>query len=412
MGRVIAEVSGGSWERSFVYGNRLDEMLAMFTPEEPEEPYDANGIIALAAFCGTWLCDSNDACYNATYDYDSSGMVDFEDYATFASNWIWTSPPPPPSGPETRWYYLRDALGSVMGVIGGKFGREEDREYYLYDAYGQCDSTSFIGNPYFFTGKRVDIETGLQDNVNRTYNYSLGRWMQFDPLGVVPNAKHSHRFGVIDQYIDGTNLYEYVQSCPTNEVDPYGLCECPPGTLDEWDTPGSSNSWGWMRARWHYRHGNGETKEFNAKSGFSARVKSGLRGLNMQLTPELRKLTKSIAENISNNRCVSLGFLGNLEHYSYYSPGEWDLGGTIGSGGYLDKDDPTSDVEYKANCCFKKQCCKNGKVNVDVKCKVQVTIKDLYGYHRDPDQQPLGTPFWTIVHYFDDFKEIIPVACK
>jgi RHS repeat-associated protein len=224
MGRVIAEVSNNEWERSFVYGNRLDEMLAMFNPEEPEEPYDANGVIALAAFCGTWLCDSNDACYNATYDYDSSGTVDLEDYAVFASNWIWTSPPPPPtSGPETRWYYLHDALGSVMGVVGGKFGREDDREFYLYDAYGQCDSTSSIGNPYFFTGKRVDSETGLQDNVNRTYNYMLGRWMQIDPLGIVPNNSNINPFGIRGQYKDGLDLYEYVTDNPATKTDPYGL---------------------------------------------------------------------------------------------------------------------------------------------------------------------------------------------
>jgi RHS repeat-associated protein len=135
-------------------------------------------------------------------------MVDLEDYATFAANWIWTFPPPPTSGPETRWYYLHDALGSVMGVVGGRFGREDDREFYLYDAYGLCDSTSSIGNPYFFTGKRVDA--GLQDNVNRTYNYTLGRWMQIDP----------------QRYADGMNLYEYGKSNPIMNLDALGLESC------------------------------------------------------------------------------------------------------------------------------------------------------------------------------------------
>jgi len=61
-GRVIAEYekpTGGStaWVRSFVYGNGIDEVLAMFTPYHAGEPAEWQ---AFLDFCGVWLLDSGD----------------------------------------------------------------------------------------------------------------------------------------------------------------------------------------------------------------------------------------------------------------------------------------------------------------------------------------------------------------
>jgi RHS repeat-associated protein len=57
-----------------------------------------------------------------------------------------------------------------------------------------------------FTGQAQDSNTGLQNNLNRWYNASLGNWMSQDPLGLGPDS----------------NPYRYVGNSPTNYTDPKG----------------------------------------------------------------------------------------------------------------------------------------------------------------------------------------------
>ncbi|MHC4462390.1 MAG: RHS repeat-associated core domain-containing protein [Planctomycetota bacterium] len=109
---------------------------------------------------------------------------------------------------------------------------------YEYDAYGNCsilepnfapdpDGKSDYGNPYLFTGRRVDIlDNGslkIQYNRNRYYDYYTGRWLTHDPLGITPNPQRPNRFDAIGQYGDGLNLYESFSSQPLINVDPLGL---------------------------------------------------------------------------------------------------------------------------------------------------------------------------------------------
>ena len=109
---------------------------------------------------------------------------------------------------------------------------------FSYDAYGNCyilepnfaddpDGKSDEGNPYYFTGREMDVF----DNGNlRVYNYRhryydmyTGRFLQHDPLGIVPNPQKPNRFDIIGQYTDGMDLYEYATSEPTTDIDSYGL---------------------------------------------------------------------------------------------------------------------------------------------------------------------------------------------
>jgi RHS repeat-associated protein len=198
--QVIAEHEGTTPQltKEYVYGNNVNEILAMFFPQDDVGQEDFEQFLA---FCAAWLSESGDANYDDSLDVVDDSRIDFKDFAVFASQW--GSFPP---DIESHYYYLTDALGSVRGLIGGKFNREEDREFYNYDVYGTSSEASTIGNPFMFAGYYLDAETGLYYLVNRTYDSYTGRFLQMD-----------------EDYYDGMNLYEYAYSNPTMFVDPWGL---------------------------------------------------------------------------------------------------------------------------------------------------------------------------------------------
>ncbi|AQT68262.1 Cell wall-associated polypeptide CWBP200 [Anaerohalosphaera lusitana] len=204
MGRVLAQytdivgTSDYELDRTFVYGNGINDVLVMFLPEDE---LDENANDDFLSFVDAWLADPNSADWNASWDSNADSIIDFADFCYYASDFD------TPDIVETDYYYLKDALGSVVGLIGGKFGRTEEREFYNYDIYGQPSETSTAGNPYMFAGMRYDAELGTYHTLHRTYSPQQGRWFQHDPIG----------------YADSMNLYEYVASNPMTYIDPKGL---------------------------------------------------------------------------------------------------------------------------------------------------------------------------------------------
>jgi RHS repeat-associated protein len=110
-------------------------------------------------------------------------------------------------------YYHQNALWSVEAVTHST-GAIAER--YSYDAYGlpSTGSTnpwgtahSVIGNPWMFTGRLFDEETGLYFYRARYYDPAKSRFLQRDPL----------------EYGGAGNLYKFVDDSPTELVDPFGL---------------------------------------------------------------------------------------------------------------------------------------------------------------------------------------------
>jgi RHS repeat-associated protein len=126
--------------------------------------------------------------------------------------------PFPGTGPQV-YHYLRDALGSVVGLTN-ESGNLVER--YTYDPYGKVfierqdlatgawtpTNASSFGNPWLWTGHRYDPAVGLYHTHFRTYSPMLGRWLQRDPIGYAAGS---------------VNLYEHVLGNPLYWVDPLGL---------------------------------------------------------------------------------------------------------------------------------------------------------------------------------------------
>ncbi|MBK6532093.1 MAG: RHS repeat-associated core domain-containing protein [Deltaproteobacteria bacterium] len=111
-----------------------------------------------------------------------------------------------------RLYYLRDQLGSVIGLLDETGHRVRS---YRYDPWGGRSST-FVApgfeaydSPIGFAGYLVHPDSGLHFTPTRVYAPNIGRWLSRDPLG--------HRDAV-----DGRNLYAYAANDPVNGRDSTG----------------------------------------------------------------------------------------------------------------------------------------------------------------------------------------------
>ncbi len=103
-----------------------------------------------------------------------------------------------------EYYYHLNGLGSIANITDFSSSMEET---YQYNVYGEADITSSLNNPYMFTGRRYDPETGLYYYRARYYDPMMGRFLQVDPL----------------EFYDEINRYSYCQNDPLNCTDPLGL---------------------------------------------------------------------------------------------------------------------------------------------------------------------------------------------
>ena len=102
------------------------------------------------------------------------------------------------------YYYFRDGLGSVRQLTNAA---GTVQQVYTYNSYGQLSAAPTIVNPFTFTGREYDTESGNYYYRARHYSPTLGRFLQRDPIG----------------YYDSNNLYQYVGNDSIGWTDPFGL---------------------------------------------------------------------------------------------------------------------------------------------------------------------------------------------
>lgn len=104
------------------------------------------------------------------------------------------------------FFYHADGLGSITDITDAT-GAIKQR--YTYSSFGKIESQldpSFV-QPYTFTAREFDPETGLYHYRTRYYDPLSGRFISEDPI----------------RFMGGINFYAMVYNSPTNWVDPWGL---------------------------------------------------------------------------------------------------------------------------------------------------------------------------------------------
>ena len=110
------------------------------------------------------------------------------------------------AGTGSEYALFADRQGSVLAVVDPVTGAIAAE--YTYDAFGQITQTGALQQPFGFTGREFDAESGLYYYRARYYDPALGMFIQSDPIG----------FAAGD-----LNIYAYVENDPFNWTDPSGL---------------------------------------------------------------------------------------------------------------------------------------------------------------------------------------------
>ena len=147
-----------------------------------------------------YLYDGRNANSNIIEEVDNSGNV----LARYTHGIMFDEPLAEFRGSATS-YYQQDGLGSVSS-LSNSAGTTANT--YVYDSFGQLTtSTGTVINPFHYTGREYDSETGLYGYRLRYYDSNMGRFVSQDPI----------------RMRGGINFYAYVKNRPVIAKDPAGL---------------------------------------------------------------------------------------------------------------------------------------------------------------------------------------------
>ncbi len=106
----------------------------------------------------------------------------------------------------TTSFYHTDGLGSVTSLANSSGTLAQT---YTFDSFGKRSASSgSLTNPFQYTARESDMETGLYYYRARYYDANTGRFLSEDPIG----------------FNGGLNFYSYTQNRPIGLRDPSGKC--------------------------------------------------------------------------------------------------------------------------------------------------------------------------------------------
>jgi len=124
------------------------------------------------------------------------------------------------------YYYHADGLGSIVALTDSSAKVVQE---YEYDSFGKLhDQQNRIKQPYTFTGREWDRETGLYYYRARYYEAGVGRFISFDPMGHsdINSSGSSCSKGILGFSQEGPqklNPFLYAGNNPAKMIDPFGL---------------------------------------------------------------------------------------------------------------------------------------------------------------------------------------------
>lgn len=128
------------------------------------------------------------------------------------------------------YYYHADGLGSIAALSNTSGATAQ---YYRYDAFGRMTQSGSVTQPYMYTAREYDAETGLYYYRARYYDPVAGRFITRDPIGVLGdartyspikgNASEPNTMNLILNKNGINHVYSYVSNNPVNMIDPSGL---------------------------------------------------------------------------------------------------------------------------------------------------------------------------------------------